>query len=397
MRGYVIGVPRREIERVLIWMTSKRTALAALTICARFAVVECGGGIAVSSTSAAPSTPSQTLRIYGERHNLLMGAAVDSQSLASEPIYASMLAAEYSELEPENEMKFGPIHPEPATYDYEGPDALVAFAQANSIKVRGHSLVWHSQQPDWVAAPAVPWTPQTLNKVLADHIANVVGHFKGKVYAWDVVNEPFNDDGTMRSTLWYDKPGIGFAGKGTKTIEQALLWAHAADPDAKLFVNEYGAETLSRKSDAMYAMARDFVKRGVPLTGVGFQLHVGTGFDEPDKLRSLGQNMKRFAALGLEVQFTEVDVQLHDGSASSLAAQAGTYGDLLNECVRQPACTLFQTWGFTDKHSWIPATYPGLGWALPFDKNYNKKPAFTAMLKKLKGRGYVGPRPKTSR
>ena len=312
-----------------------------------------------------------------------MGTAADSEFL-SEPLYASTLAAEYSQLEPENEMKFGPIHPEPATYNYDGPDQLVAFAMAHDMKVRGHNLVWHEQVPDWVTSPEVPWTPATLSQVLADHIANVVGHYKGKVYAWDVVNEPFNDDGTMRSTVWYNPPGIGFAGEGTKTIEQALRWAHAADPDAKLFVNEYGAEVLNRKSDAVYAMAKDFVKRGVPLSGIGMQLHISTAFDQPGTLDALSRNIQRFAALGLEVQFTEVDVQLHDGGAVSLAAEANTYKDLLGACLHQPACTAFQTWGFTDKHSWIPDKYPGDGWALPFDQNYRKKPAYFAMLKELK-------------
>ena len=257
-----------------------------------------------------------------------MGAAADPKFL-SEPLYSSTLATQYSQLEAENAMKFGPIHPEPATYDYAEADELVAFAQAHSMKVRGHNLVWHQQVPDWVIMPRVPWTPSTLNHVLADHIANVVGRYKGKVYAWDIVNEPFNDDGTIRSTVWYNQPGIGFAGQGTRMIEQALRWAHAADPGARLFVNEFGAEGLNRKSDAVYAMAKDFVRRGVPLSGVGLELHVSTGIDQPDALDAISRNIRRLAALGLEVQFTEVDVQLRDGGASSLGAEANTYKDLL--------------------------------------------------------------------
>ncbi|MFZ0746853.1 MAG: endo-1,4-beta-xylanase [Terracidiphilus sp.] len=342
------------------------------------------GGAAETAAAQTPAA-SQTLRGAAEKHHLLMGAAADSNSL-SEPLYAATLSTAYSQLEPENEMKFGPIHPEPGTYNFAGPDKLVAFAEAHSMKVRGHNLVWHEQVPNWFISPPVPWTPATLNQVLADHIATVVGHYKGKVYAWDVVNEPFNDDGTLRSTIWYNSPGIGFAGQGTRTIEQALRWAHAADPSAKLFVNEYGAEVINRKSDAVYAMAEDFVKRGVPLSGIGLQLHINTAFDQPDNLHSLTRNLRRLAALGLEVQFTEVDVELPNGSAASLAAEANTYKDLLGVCLRQPACTAFQTWGFTDKHSWIPEFHPGKGWALPFDQNYEKKPAYYAMLKELGSR-----------
>jgi endo-1,4-beta-xylanase len=251
--------------------------------------------------------------------------------------------------------------------------------------------------PDWILTPAQPWTPAELNKILADHIATVVGHFKGNVYAWDVVNEPFNDDGSLRHFVWFDKPGIGFAGQGTRTIEQALRWAHDADPDAKLFVNEYGAETMNAKSNAVYAMAKDFVQRGVPLSGIGLQLHITPAFDQADSLGDLTKNLRRLAALGLEVQFTEVDVRIHDGSAFSQAEQAKVYKDILDACLRQPACTLFQTWGFTDRHSWIPDSYPGYGWALPFDNNYRKKRAYFAMLSKLNSRGNDGPRPPHSR
>jgi endo-1,4-beta-xylanase len=339
---------------------------------------------ASGATTAPAQSPNaaETLRQAAQRSSLLMGAAADSDFL-SEPLYSSTLASQYAQLEPENAMKFGTIHPEPGTYDFAEADKLVAFAQAHFMKVRGHNLVWYQQVPDWVIKPRVPWTPSTLNRMLADHIANVVGRYKSKVYAWDVVNEPFNDDGTLRSAVWFNQPGIGFAGQGTRTIEQALRWAHAADPEARLFVNEIGAETLNRKSDHLYAMAKDFVKRGVPLSGIGLELHVSTGIDQPGSLASISRNIQRLAALGLEVQFTEVDVRLQDGSASSLNKQAQMYKDLLALCLRQPACTAFQTWGFTDKYSWIPTTFSGYGWALPFNQSFEKKPAFYALLKEL--------------
>jgi len=340
----------------------------------------CGGG--GTTITPTPIPVPQTLRGAAQQHNLLMGTAADSAYLG-EPLYASTLAGEYSQLEPENEMKFGPIHPEAATYSYAGPDALVAFAQAHTMKVRGHNLVWDSQLPAWVTAPAAPWTPAKLSQALSDHIASVVGHYKGQVYAWDVVNEPFGGDGSIRSTIWTDSPGIGFAGQGTKTIEQALTWAHAADPAALLFVNDYGAETLNPKSDAMYSMAQDFVTRKVPLAGVGLEFHIDPSFDTPGNLSSLGQNIQRFGALGLEVHITELDVQLSDNSTASLAAQAKTYQDLMTVCRSQPACTAFQTWGFTDKYSWIPSFFPGKGWALPFDDSYGKKPAYTSLLQAL--------------
>jgi endo-1,4-beta-xylanase len=353
------------------------TGLLALVVLAG-----CGGGGSSTITTPPPPTTPQTLGAAAAKHNLLMGTAADSGYL-SEANYSSTLSAQYTQLEPENEMKFGPIHPEPTTYDYTGPDTLVAFALRNNIKVRGATLVWDSQLPDWVTSPSVPWTTTTLSTALSDHIANVVGHYKGQVYAWDVVNEPFNDDGSIKSTIWYDSPGIGFAGQGTASIEQALQWAHAADPAAVLFVNDYGAEVENSKSDAMYAMAQDFKNRGVPLGGVGLEFHIDPSFDTADNLASLGQNIQRFGALGLVVHISELDVRLPDGSASNLAIQASTYKDILNVCLQQPACTAFQTWGFTDKYSWIPSFFPGYGWALPFDQNYAEKPAYNALLTTL--------------
>jgi endo-1,4-beta-xylanase len=344
----------------------------------------CGGSSSGTPTPTPTPTPTApaTLRAAAQTHSLLMGAAADSGYL-SESLYASTLSTEYSQLEPENEMKFGLIHPGPTTYAYSGPDALVAFAQANTMKVRGHNLVWDSQLPDWVTSPTTPWTATTLSAALSDHIANVVGHYKGEVYAWDVVNEPFDGNGNVRSLIWYDTPGIGFAGQSTKYIEQALDWAHAADPAAKLFVNDYGVETGNAKSDGMYAMAQDFVKRGVPLTGVGLEFHIDTTFDTPANLTSLSQNIQRFGSLGLEVHITELDVRLPDDTAASLAIQAQTYKDLINVCLAQKACTAFQTWGFTDKYSWVPSFFTGYGWALPFDLNYAKKPAYTSLLTTL--------------
>jgi endo-1,4-beta-xylanase len=217
-----------------------------------------------------------------------------------------------------------------------------------------------------------------MSDILHDHINTVVRHYASKIYAWDVVNEAFMDNGSMRHTLWYDQPGIG-AGSGTKYIEQALRWTHEADPGAKLFYNDYDAEEINDKSDAIYAMAEDFKKRGVPLDGIGFQTHVTLKFDEPKKLKSYARNLARFAKLGLELHLTEIDVRLTDSTPAALAAQAKLYGEITTLCVQQPSCKLLQTWGFTDKYSWIPGFFKGYGWALLWDEEFRKKPAYAAM------------------
>lgn len=337
------------------------------------AIILCGIGL--QPVAGAPVTLRQ---LATDRH-ILIGAAAASKYLA-ESDYSAILGSEFSLLQAENEMKFGPIHPRPDSdanpYDFKGGDALVAFAQNHNLIVRGHTLVWHNQLPEWMRKGN--YSAPQLADILHGHIRTVMTHYASKVYAWDVVNEAFNDEGTMRHDIWYDQPGIG-AGSGTKYIEQALRWARDADPKAKLFYNDYDAEEINQKSDAIFAMAEDFKKRGVPLDGVGFQAHVSPKFDDPAKLVSFARNLERFARLGLELHITELDVRLDDSSPAALGAQAKLYAEITTLCVQQPACKLIQTWGFTDKHSWIPGFYKGQGWALLWDADYKKKPAYEAI------------------
>jgi len=338
--------------------------------------------LAVQTNSASlrsQAPPTNTFRQAAEARRILIGTAAAPRYL-DEAGYSAILGSEFSELEPENQMKFQMIHPragdDPNSYDYKPADALADFTQSHNMLLRGHTLVWHNQIPDWVRKGN--YTQAQLATLLKNHIASVVTHYASKVYAWDVVNEAFKDDGTMRDTLWYNQPGIG-AGKETQYIEQALRWAHQADPKAKLFYNDYDTEVVNKKSDAVYAMAKDFKKRGVPLDGIGFQTHVTLQFDNPGTLASYAANLERFAKLGLELHITELDIRLADSSAASLTAQAKLYGEITTLCLQQPACKLIQSWGFTDKHSWIPRQYKGMGWALPWDDKYEKKPAYEAV------------------
>jgi len=331
------------------------------------------------STQVNPIRPT-TLRQAAEAHHIVIGTAVKSIYL-HEPDYVTILGSEFSQLQAENEMKFAVIHPAPDHYDFSGADELVAFAQSHHMLVRGHTLVWHRQVPQWTSAPQ--YTAPRLADILQEHINNVMRHYSGKVYAWDVVNEAFNDDGAMRSTVWYDQPGIGFNGMGTKYVEQAFVWARTADPNAKLFYNDYDTEAINPKSDAIYAMAQGFKVRGVPLDGIGFQLHLDLKFDTPAMLASFTANLQRFAALGLEIHITELDVRLNDLTPASLSAQAKLYGEVTRACVEQAACKVLQTWGFTDKYSWIPSFYPGQGWALLWDANYHTKPAYYSVMSAL--------------
>jgi endo-1,4-beta-xylanase len=337
---------------------------------------------------------AQTLGQAGAQRVLLIGAAADADEFGEpnrllEPAYASTLGTQYTMLEPENAMKWNPIQPTQTTYNFEPGDMLTAFAAAHNMKTRGHNLCWGVYNPDWLNTLAQIATPAMMSTVLQDHITTVMTHYKGQVFAWDVVNEAISDSATgvgtnMKDSIWYDQPGIGLTGTGF--VEQALRWAHTADPNALLFYNDYNIEAPGPKFQALYNMAQDFVSRGVPLNGVGIQMHIDTtGY--PDSA-GFAQNIQQITALGLQVHITEMDVRIPvdasgNASASDLQAQAQTYQRILTICAQNPGCTAFQTWGFTDKYSWIPASYPGYGAALPFDANYVPKPAFSSIVSTL--------------
>ena len=344
------------------------------------------------SQSAPQRTSPATLREAGKARNVILGAAATPSHL-DEPEYALTLAQQFRQLEPENQMKFAVVHPRPGSdasaYDFVPADRLVAFANQHDMLVRGHCLVWHQQVAEWVRSGLASQTydSHALSDILQNHISTVMQHYAGKVWAWDVVNEAFNNNGTLRSTVWYDSPGIGFAGKGTGYIEQSFRWAHAADPAAKLFYNDYDAEAINAKSDAIYAMAKDFLTRGVPLDGIGFQAHLNLRFNDPRMMASFAANLKRFSDLGLEVHITELDVALDRNDALRLAAQAAVYSNVTAICLHTRSCTVLQTWGFTDKYSWIPGFSKGRqGWALPYDATYKPKPAYDRMLKTLQSK-----------
>jgi uncharacterized protein (TIGR03437 family) len=324
-----------------------------------------------------------------------MGAAADADEfgnpdpLVLDPLYASTLGTQYSMLEPENAMKWDPIHPAQTTYNFQPGDELVAFAQAHQMQIRGHNLCWEAYNPTWVNTLAMTATPTTMSGVLQDHINTVVTHYQGKLFAWDVVNEAVSDTqgstGTaMKDSIWYNQPGIGLTGTGY--VEQAFRWAHTADPNALLFYNDYNIEDSGAKFNAVYAMVKDFVTRGVPINGVGIQMHISTG--TYPSTAGLTKNIQQLTALGLQVHITEMDVRIPvdsngNATAADLQTQAQTYQRILTVCLQNPGCTAFQTWGFTDKHSWIPGSYPGFGGALPFDANYQPKPAFNSMISAL--------------
>jgi endo-1,4-beta-xylanase len=336
--------------------------------------------------AATAVVPAPTLRQAADQAGMLVGAAV-RPSLFSEAAYSATLAREYNMVEPEDVMKWWVVRRSPE-FDFREGDEVVRFAQAHSMKVRGHCLVWDHNNPGWLTQGG--FTSAQLSHLLEEHITKVMKHYAGQVFAWDVVNEALDENGRPKNSLWYNQPGIGFAGKGTAYVEQAFRWAHAADPHALLFYNEAEGEGLNRKSDAIYAMVKDFKQRGVPIDGVGLQLHISR-FDID--IAAIAANIARLTALGVQVHITELDVSLPVDSSGvaqkeDLLRQAAVYRGVVRACLQSPGCTAIQTWGFTDKYSWIGSHSHGTrGAALPFDRAYKPKPAYDAMLEELAARG----------
>ncbi|HLM79000.1 MAG TPA: endo-1,4-beta-xylanase [Terriglobales bacterium] len=353
----------------------------------------------------------QSLREAAQASGLLIGTAVRPTAL-SEPAYASTLAREFNMLEPEDALKWEVVHPEHQSFDFFQGDQIVDFATRHGMKVRGHTLVWHRQNPKWLTEGK--YTSGELAEILEKHIKTVVGHYRGKIFAWDVVNEAFDElhPGELRSTIWRDQPGIApsselrassnpvrseLAARSSQQaysyIEQCFRWAHEADPQALLFYNEAEAETMNPKSDAIYAMVRDFRERGVPIDGVGFEMHIAHLHAD---VASISANIKRFTALGVQVHITEMDVALPvdaegNARAEDLQLQADIYRQIAGACVSHrlsdSGCTAIQTWGFTDKYSWIGShSKKTEGAALLFDRNYRSKPAYLALRNTLAAR-----------
>lgn len=330
----------------------------------------------------------QSLSFYADKcQSLKIGAAIGSAFYSNADTgssYDMTVRNNFNILVAENEMKFDAMERTQGVFTYTNSDRLVAYAQKYHMQVRGHNLCWHSQLPAWVTSGT--FTRASLQAILKNHITTIVTRYKGKVQQWDVVNEPFNDGtGTLRSSIWQQVIGNDY-------IDSAFVWAHRADPDAKLYLNEYGTEIYGgTKSNAMYNYVSAMKNRKIPIDGVGFQCHFTVSKIDFTKL---DQNIKRYAAIGLEAIITELDVRIAKTDyaadpAKWLALQANDYLNLIRICLNNPNAKTFVTWGFTDKYSWIPSftattgNGPASDYALIFDTSYASKLAYTSMLNEL--------------
>jgi endo-1,4-beta-xylanase len=332
----------------------------------------------VTTTQSAAGSENPPLRAAAEAAQKRIGTAIMSGRL-NDPAARALIARQFDSLSPENEMKWASVEPRPGAFAFLAGDRLVAFAKQNNLRMRGHTLVWHQQIPAW----AKQLKGDELRAAMARHIAGVVGHWKGDIGAWDVVNEALVDDpsGALR-------PDSPFATVGPDYIDQAFRMAHDADPQAQLFYNDYEIEGMGvPKSEAAFALCKRLKEAGAPITGVGFQMHVDPRhWPTPDAIKA---NVARYAALGLLVEFTEMDVpvgELPGDADQKLQEQRRIAHDIVATCVSQANCTAVTFWGLTDRDSWLNAPQ----WAklrgngphrpLLFDAQMHPKPIVQGVL-----------------
>ncbi|HYQ64850.1 endo-1,4-beta-xylanase [Actinophytocola sp.] len=340
------SLPRRRLRSAVV-------AVAAAGLTASSLVLATGTAEAASTLGAAAAQSGRYL-----------GAAISASHLG-DSTYVNTWLNEYNSVTTENEMKWDATEPSRNSFSYGNADRIVSQARGRGLSVRGHTLAWHGQQPGW----AQGLSGSDLRSAMTNHITQVATHFRGQIYAWDVVNEAFadgNGGGRRDSNLQRT---------GNDWIEVAFRTARAADPNAKLCYNDYNTDGVNAKSTGIYNMVADFKNRGVPIDCVGFQTHLSSG----SNLSTYQSNLQRFANLGVDVQITELDV---GGSGSG---QANVYRQVTQACLAVSRCTGMTVWGVTDKYSWRASETP-----LLFDGNFGKKQAYTAVLDALNAGGSGG-------
>lgn len=326
----------------------------------------------LAATVAGDAT-SATLRELADAAGVHVGAAVEPSHIATDPLYGPTLAAEFTSLTTENQMNWEPIHPEPDRYEFGPADELVAFAAQHGLRVRAHALLWGR-----FAVPAYVQNASSateLRALVADHVAAVAGRYAGRVAQWVVVNEPLTFFGDPGDTDGLD-PTVFLRLLGPGYIAEALRLAHAADPHARLFVNEFGVEMPGPKQERFYRLARDLLEAGAPLHGVGFQGHLGFFGTPVPTGAELLEAVRRFAALGLEVEITELDQYAFPDDPTALARQHALYHDVLLGCFLSPACGGVTVWGLADPYSWVRVFFRADAIPLPLGDGYARKPAY---------------------
>lgn len=333
----------------------------------------------------APHLPSPPLKSLSEKHHIELGNFAIYTYL-NNPIYSQILSSQYDLALIDNTPNWyftdGGLRPTPTSYNFANMDKVVAYAQRHSMAIQAHHLLWGEDKwlPNWLKNSH--HSLAQLMNIMHDHIATVVGRYKGKINEWSVVNEAFTRGQHMDGLhdWWADNTG------GAAYIEQAFIWAHQADPQAKLILNDFDDEHFNTVSDDMYNYIKSAKARGIPIDGIGMQMHIDA--THPPDMNEVTQNMQRFAALGVNVYVTEFDVNMSSVAAPDPVRdniEAGIYYNMMRACIEAGDCRSFAQLGITDKETWYNYMGPSTQDARPlmFDSNYRPKAAYYAFRNAL--------------
>jgi len=301
-----------------------------------------------------------------------IGAAINVNTLKNNEAYRNTVISEMSSITAENAMKMNFISLGRKSYFWDDADYLVDFAMANNLRVYGHTLIWYKHTPAWVSS--FSGTTEDWKTIYKEYIQDVVGHFKGKVASWDVVNEIINDDGTLRDCIWLQKIGPEY-------IELAFRYAHEADPQALLFYNDYGHEYSHTRRLSAFTIADSLAKKGVPIHGVGLQMHTNIN----RSLDDLRYAITAAAVTKLKVHVSELDVAVNpDKTLTSFndavaLRQKESYRAVAKAMMDIPEEQRYgiTMWGVHDPSSWLSSNPD---WALPFNSSFERKPAYDGLL-----------------
>jgi endo-1,4-beta-xylanase len=345
------------------------------------------------SSTAKPEAEIPSLRELGAARGLEIGTAVKASALADDSSYQETLLKHFSVITPENEMKLKSIERRRGELRFSLADSIVEFAQRHNLRVRGHTLIWNGDQhsTDWLLK--LPADKETAKPLMREIITRMMNRYRGQIRDWDVVNEAVSNDNRKNAAPFVD--GYWIRSLGPDYIAQAFHFARAADPNARLFYNDYDhGDSMGSKSNRIYELLKNLKTSGVPIDGVGLQMHCS--LKKPPQKQALVDNFHRLKALGLIVQVTELDVEIMDDPApleDKLARQATIYRTVF-EAALETQIEAIITWGFSDKfrhtallrRKQLPETTDTLMGL--FDADYLPKPAFHAITEALRAPGH---------
>ncbi|PVF96555.1 glycoside hydrolase [Serendipita vermifera] len=326
--------------------------------------------LSIILVSSSESNAAEGIPIRELAKPRFFGTAANTTFLFNDKVYTQLAQTQFSIFTPENELKWENVEPRQNVFNWGPVDEILDFAKSVNASVRGHTFMWGSQLAPWVNTSL---TPAQLDAALENHITKIMTRYKGQIYAYDVINEMISDTASTdyKDNIWTQKLGVD-------ALPKALRYARAADPAAKLYINEYAIEGINTKSDTLYRIVKEFIRDGVPIDGVGFQAYHYLGAVPT----TLQENLQRFADLGLDVAITEVDINLRGpGNTTAFEQQARDYHSIVAACVAVQRCVSVTAWGIMDNHSWLP-----YGYVLPWDSAGNPKPAYYAIANAFQGK-----------